>query len=270
MIAIVTETLSCLTPADCAAFGVSLIPMTCAQGDRGIPDRLLAGGGAEIDGGWHSAPPTEADYRAHFGALLDAFDGVLCITASRRISASHRHATMAAVPFGGRVVVLDSHSVAGGLYLLVIRARHFITLGYPMSRIKAELESYRNTLRVSFTADSADVLRRAHRLSFRMPSERPMPDRRPVFHIRRGGIGVMTYAAQGNTVMDELLSVLEADGACKPPSHAVVHYIERTPAVAYLVERIACRYPSATVYERPITLSLQVNLGWDIVGLIGD
>ena len=49
-----------------------------------------------------------------------------------------------------------------------------------------------------------------------------------------------------------------------------MHYADRTSAVEYLLSRIADLYPSATVYERPITLSLQVNLGRDIVGIIGD
>ena len=38
----------------------------------------------------------------------------------------------------------------------------------------------------------------------------------------------------------------------------------------YLLYRLRETYPTATVYERPITLSIQVNLGYDILGIIGD
>ncbi len=270
MIAIVTETLSCLNVADCAAFGVSLAPLDCVEGDRILHDRILTAAEDLSSGEAYSIPPSEEEYRTRFDALLGEFDGILCITASRKFSDSHRNAILAAVPFGGRVVVLDSGSVAGGLFLTVLRARHLITLGYPMSRIKAELESYRNTLRVSFTANSTRALQEAKKLSFKLPVGRSILSQQPVFHIKRGGIGVATFVSGELRVMDELLTVLETEPPHRPPSHVVVHYADRTRAVEYLLDRIASLYPSATVYERPITLSLQLNLGTDIVGLIGD
>lgn len=270
MFAIVTETLSCLHEGDCDAFGVSLIPLSCVVGKHTYRDRILSSAVALPRAACYSVPPTEEAYRAKFEALLAEFDCVLCVTASRKFSDSHRNASRAAVPFGGRVTVVDSGSVAGGLLLVVLRARYLVTLGYPLSRIKAELESYKHTLRVSFTAGSAAMLQSAAKLSYQMPEGEPAPDEQPVFHIRKGGIGVTTYVRGQDQIMDEMLNVLEIDGRQRPPSHVVVHYADRTSAVEYLLSRIATLYPSATVYERPITLSLQVNLGRDIVGIIGD
>ncbi len=270
MIAIVTETLSCLNAADCAAFGVSLAPLDCVDGDRVLPDRILSAAEPLSGRDTYSIPPDEEAYRALFEALLEKYDYVLCITASRKFSDSHLHATRAAQRPDGRVMVIDSRSVAGGLFLMVLRARYLVASGYPMSRIKAELESYRNTLRVSFTANSAEALQNAKKLSYKMPIGAPTSAEQPVFRIKRGGIGVMTYVSGDDHIMDELLTVLEGDGARKSPSHVIVHYADRTRAIEYLLDRIAVLYPAATVYERPITLSLQINLGKDIVGLIGD
>ncbi len=271
MIAIVTETLSCLNEADCAAFDVYLAPLDCVDRDRVMKDRILtAAEPLAEEGGAHSVPPSEAAYRARFDELLGTHDCVLCITASRKFSDSYRNATRAAQAMDGRVVVVDSASVAGGLFLMVLRTRYLISLGYPMSRIKAELESYKNTLRVSFTANSAAALQSARKLSYKLPDLRPATTEQPVFHIKKGGIGVVTYASGEHRVMDELLAVLDTEGARKAPAHIIIHYADRTRAIDYLCDRIARIYPSTTVYERPITLSLQVNLGRDIVGLIGD
>ena len=41
MIALVTETLCCMDPSDCAAYGVHLIPLSCALGEETLLDRLL-------------------------------------------------------------------------------------------------------------------------------------------------------------------------------------------------------------------------------------
>ncbi len=273
MIAIVTETLSCLNEADCAAFGVFPIAMTCVEGDLSYRDRITTPETiAETDPAGYTVPPTEAAYRAHFEDLLTRFDGIICITASGKFSESNRHATHAAATLGGRVTVVDSYSVAGGLLLLVLRARHLVSLGYPMSRIRAELGAYRNTLRVSFTANSTQVLLRAGKLSFEMPVGELGAHEHPVFQIRRGGIRVATFVTGAEAIIDEMLKVLEtpSDSGWRTPSHVVVHYATRTEAVAYLIRRIGKLYPSATVYERPITESLRLNLGHDIVGLIGD
>ncbi len=269
MIAIVTETLSCMNPADCAAYGVSLIPLTCLVGEderaECIPEPTLP----PVEG--RSAPPTEEAYRALFEELLSTHDGVLCITASRRFSESNRHAGLGALPFGGRVMVIDSGSVAGGLFLLVLRARHMISLGYPMSRIKAELESYKHTLRVSFTAHSTKALMAADRIEGRLPVEDD-PTRRPVLRIEKGSIGLTTFAAGDQCIVEDMLTVLipPAKSGRRAPSHVVIHYDERTTAVEYLLARIRELYPSTTVYERPVTLSLRLNLGHNILGLIAD
>ncbi|MBP3666352.1 MAG: DegV family protein [Clostridia bacterium] len=270
-IAIVTETLCCMDEADCRAYGVYTIPLDCCVGDFVTSDRILSAEQSVRDGEGYSIPPSEEAYCAHFEKLLSTHDGVLCITASRRFSESNRHAALAAAGFGGRVTVIDSGAVAGGLFLLVLRARHLVTLGYPMSRIKAELESYKNNLKITFTTANVQVLRRANKLVYKPAAEGESENRHPVFRIENGSIGVTDYAADDRSTVIALLSVLEDPRRSRPsPSHVVVHYANRTRAVEYLLYRLRETYPTATVYERPITLSIQLNLGHDILGVIGD
>ena len=292
MIAIVTETLCCMSEEDCAAYGVSTIPLSCHVGKSTTADVILTAERPIPDGEGYSAPPTEEAYRARFEELLKTHDGVLCITASRKFSESNRNASLAALPFGGRVVVIDSGAVAGGLFLLVLRARHMVTLGHPMSRIKAELESYKSSLKITFTTASVRVLQSATKLVYKPPAEGAPRNRRPIFRIENGSIGVTDFTADDSpparATVTALLSVLEDSRGGKRalsepaadtvdprrsrrgPSHVVVHYANRTRAVEYLLHRLKETYPTATVYERPITLSIQLNLGHDILGVIGD
>ena len=293
MIAIVTETLCCMSEEDCAAYGVSTVPLSCHVGRSVTKDEIITAERPIPDGDGFSVPPSEEAYSARFAELLSTHDGVLCITASRKFSDSNRNASLAALSFGGRVVVIDSGAVAGGLFLLVLRARHMVTLGYPMSRVKAELESYKSTLKISFTTASVRVLQNANRLVYKPPAEGAPKDRRPIFSIENGSIGVTDFteddSPQARATVAALLAALEdrrggkrslsdsdsADGAesrirRRGPSHVVVHYADRTRAVEYLLYRLKETYPSATVYERPITLSIQLNLGHDILGVIGD
>ena len=270
MIAIVTETLCCMSEADCAAYGVFLASLDCRVGSRTLPDRILTAEEPVADGDGCSVPPSEADYKARFEELLQTHDGVLCITASRKFSESNRNASLAAASLGGRVTVIDSGSVAGGLFLLVLRARHMVTLGHPMSRIKVELESYKNSLKVSFTTASVKVLRDANRLVYKPPVEESAV-RRPIFRIEGGSIGVTDFTTDDRETAASLLSVLEDPRrARRAPSHVVVHYANRTRTVEYLLYRLREIYPTTTVYERPITLSIQMNLGHGILGLVGD
>ncbi len=270
MIAIVTETLCCMSEADCAAYGVFLVPLDCCVGARILPDRIIPSEESVPDGEGCSIPPSEDDYKARFQELLQTHDGVLCITASRKFSDSNRNASLASASLGGRVTVIDSGSVAGGLFLLVLRARHLVTLGYPMSRIKAELESYKNSLKVSFTTASVKVLQDAHKLVCKPPVDESAAHR-PIFRIEGGSISVTGYTSDDRATVAALLSALEDPRRGRPsPSHVVVHYANRTRTVEYLLYRLRETYPSATVYERPITLSIRMNLGRSILGLVGD
>lgn len=270
-IAIVTETLCCMSGTDCEAFGVRMVPLSCQVGDTVTADRIIAAEEPVPDGEGRSIPPSEEAYRAVFGELLETHDGVLCITASRNFSDSNRHAALASASFGGRVTVIDSGAVAGGLFLLVLRARHLVTLGYPMSRIKAELESYKNTLKTSFTTASVKVLQNAHKLVCDPPEDREHTAKRPIFRIANGSIGVTDFTDDYRATAAALLSALEDPRrARRSPSHVVVHFANRTRTAEYLLYRLRETYPTATVYERPITLSLQLNLGHDILGVIGD
>ena len=274
MIALVTETLSCMDQSDIEAYGVRLIPLTCRFGDRVCEDRILTREETLTDTPYGSIPPSEEDYRACFETLLRDHDGVFCITASRKFSESNRNAALAAAGFPGRVTVIDSGAVAGGLFLLVLRARHLVTLGYPMSRIRAELESYKNTLKISFTTASVKVLQNADRLVYKPPAEGEPKDRRPIFRIENGSIGVTDFTEDDRATAMALLSALEDPRRTRrtrrSPSHVVVHYANRTRTAEYLLYRLRELYPTATVYERPITLSIQLNLGHDILGIIGD
>ena len=93
-----------------------------------------------------------------------------------------------------------------------------------------------------------------------------------MFRIKDGGISVASFASGAYRLAEELLTVFDpAPGESpRPPRHVVVHYADRTDTVEYLARLVRERYPDAILYERPITLSLQFNLGYDIVGLIGD
>lgn len=272
MIALVTETLCCMNQSDTVAYGVRLIPLSCRVGERVCTDRILSREESVSSVGYSSVPPTEAEYRALFGSLLETHDGVFCITASRKFSESNRQASLASASFGGRVVVIDSGTVAGGLFLLTLRARHMITLGYPMSRMRAELESYKNSLRVSFTTDSTEVLQRAKRLRYTPEDALPPSAKHPVFRIENGEIGVYGLTAGHKQTVEALLDVFREPRSVgrSAPSRVVVHYADRSSAVEYLLTRLGELFPSATLYERPITLSIQVNLGRDIVGVVGD
>ena len=76
MIALVTETLCCMDPSDCAAYGVHLIPLSCALGEETLLDRLLLREESIPDGKGYSIPPSEELYRERFETLLQTHDGV--------------------------------------------------------------------------------------------------------------------------------------------------------------------------------------------------
>ena len=105
-IAIVTDTSADLTPAQAAASGVRLVPLTVSFGDETYDTvteltneefyEKLTAPGAPFP---KTAAPNPAQFEAAFREALDAgAEGVVCITISEKLSATYASAVQAAGP----------------------------------------------------------------------------------------------------------------------------------------------------------------------------
>ncbi len=172
-IAIVTDTSSDLTLEEAAAVAVRLVPLTVSFGDESFEAvteisneefyRRLTAPGAPFP---RTAAPNPAQFEA---AYRDAFDGgadgVVCVTISSKLSATHSSAAQAAGVFEpGLVDVVDSLTVAQPLGLIVKRAAELARTGAGKADVLDRVLDLVGRVDLHFTVHTLEYLQKGGRI----------------------------------------------------------------------------------------------------------
>ncbi len=111
-----------------------------------------------------TAAPSSGEFQLRYQSLIDDGCGhILSIHAAEALTAIISAARQAAAQFGGRVTVIDSHSLSLGLGFQVLAAAQAAESGLPAA-LQA-IESTRQRLRLLAALDSLTYARRSGRIS---------------------------------------------------------------------------------------------------------
>lgn len=171
MIRVVTDSTSDLLPADAAALGVDVVPLTVRFGDQ----QYLDGVDLTPDEFYARLPTTQVQpstsqptpeqfaevYRRH---LADG-NTVVSIHISGKLSGTVQSAHLAAQEFpDGTVRVVDSGSVSAGIQFQVRGALADIAAGAPIDKVVERIEQRRDRIGVYVLLDTLTYLQRGGRI----------------------------------------------------------------------------------------------------------
>lgn len=263
MTVIVTESLSCMTQEICRTNNVFLVPVGCVIDGKNYSDRITNDVPPPEDS--YSVPPSVETYAKAFEKFVSAGHKVICITTTEKLSCAYENAVSAASEYSeDQVRVIDSGVVAGGLFLMVKHVREKFGKDGDLSEIATSLEEYKKRITVKFTSNNTDRLENAHRLAQTNPNSMPSFGQKPVFIIENGSIIHKSAASPGFREISELITELD------DPKYVVLHYLEKNEYLHEVGTAIKKKCPKAKIFTVPITLSLKINLGTSIIGIIGD
>ncbi|MFP5361129.1 MAG: DegV family protein [Thermoleophilia bacterium] len=123
-------------------------------------------GGAELP---TTSQPSVGDFVACYEPLLQAGSDIVSIHISAGISGTYDSALQARAQlaergFEGRIEVLDSRTVCGGLGLELLAAAARAQAGGSLQEVAAHAEAARESLRIWFALDTLEYLRRGGRV----------------------------------------------------------------------------------------------------------
>lgn len=195
MIHIVTDSSCDLPAALVEELSISVVPLTIRFGDEEFVDqvelsadafwtRLTAG-----DGLPETAAPSA-------GSFLEAFDhceaagaeGVLCVTLSSALSASHQAAAIAAEKSQLPVKVLDSRSVSTGLGLQVLAAADHARTGAALEDVSWAAAGKVDGVTVIAALDTIEFLKRGGRMGAASALVAGLLEIKPIIGMRDGAI----------------------------------------------------------------------------------
>ncbi|MFC4453195.1 DegV family protein [Deinococcus sonorensis] len=165
MINIVTDSTSDLTLEEQHQYGIVSVPLYVLFGGQMYKDGLeitpadLFKGLREGKKTPSTSQPSPAEFAAAYEQALQSADEVLSLHISGQLSGTVGSARLAAQDFGGRVTVMDTHTVAMGLGMQAIRAQQRAAEGRPMAEIVSELERLQRHAHIRFTVETLDFLR---------------------------------------------------------------------------------------------------------------
>jgi DegV family protein with EDD domain len=172
-IAIVTDTSCDLLPEQAAAVGIRLVPLSVSFGDESFAAvtelsnedfyRRLTAPGAPLP---RTAAPNPQQFESAYRDALDGgADGVLCVTISSALSATHSSAVQGARAFDpDRVQVVDSRTTSHALAMIAADAAALAASGAGLAEVKARAEDLVRRSYIYFVVDTLEYLQKGGRI----------------------------------------------------------------------------------------------------------
>ncbi|MCS7218995.1 MAG: DegV family protein [Thermus sp.] len=169
-VAFVADSTLGLSPAEALAQGIHLVPQQVIWGEKTFrdlveihPEEVLAllARGERLS----TSQVAPEDLRQTYETLLARYDRVLSVHVSGQLSGTVATAEGVARAYGGRVKVLDSWSLNGGLWLVLEEARRLLRAGVAWERLEAAVAPYRERVRGYVLPSTLTYLHRSGRIS---------------------------------------------------------------------------------------------------------
>ena len=279
-VAVVTDSTSCLTPADAAAWGVDVVPLdVAADGERyrdGVdlaPDDLAAllGSGRRVT---TSQPPPAAFAAAYEAAAARGAAEVVSVHLSGELSGTVRAAGLAAQLAPLPVHVVDSRSAGMGLGFAVLAAaelaRGDVWRGpADGTEVADAAEQVGRSTAAWFVVDSLDHLRRGGRLSGAAAAFGTVLGLRPVLTLRDGRIEVAERVRTRRAARDRLHQLAVDEVRRRGPGVRVaVQHLGRAEVAEELAERVRATLGLDEVLVREVGAVLGGHLGVGALAMV--
>lgn len=170
MLKILTDTAADLTAADIESLNLTIAPLSIQFPDdsQSVTDISHNEFYARLAANFPQLPtttlPSPGYFRETFDALTANGDDVLAVHISSGLSGTANAARLIAEKFGGKVMVVDSKTLSGGLRFQVIAAVRAAKAEWEVAQILARLDVIRAKTETIFTLETLEYLQRGGRI----------------------------------------------------------------------------------------------------------
>lgn len=267
MITIVTDSTVYMTKGETAALGVKMVSEGYYVAGNSYDETFI-----DQNGDFQSLLASSDCKTFHannsifsniFEELLRQGQEILCITISSRLSGTYSSALIAARETkSDKIIVVDSLTTAGGLFLLIKKAREFIAGGKTLAETAFEIEKLRSNIVILFSVDDMAPLRRSGRLGIVRQSVNTILNVKPFFLCIEGSI-VSKGVARGNIEqIKELIKYIPKD-----TEEIIVHSINNSQVNAKILKALQEKGFTGRINQRMLGPVLGIHLGLGVIGV---
>ena len=264
-----------LTPELYARYGVSVIPLCVALGDRLCrdgediaPEELFSY--VEETGKLHTTSAISVgEYANFFRPLVENGYEVVHINLSSELSSSHQNARIAAQAVGN-VSVVDSQSLSTGSGHLVILAAELASAGYDGAYIAKALNDMKGHLDVSFVLQTLDYLHKGGRCNGIARFGANMLKLRPEIIMENGTlhVGKLYRGSMEKSILDYVRGRLEGVGQVNYDRIFVTHSGVPREIVDQVIALVKELHPFEEVIETIAGSTISCHCGPACIGVL--
>jgi DegV family protein with EDD domain len=194
-----------------------------------------------------TSQPTPADFTSAFEELA-AYERVLCVLISGRLSGTAESALLAAASAGdGRVTVIDSGSASGGIVVLADAIQRRLERGTDEQELEALVERFRRESHILFTVDTLDYLVRGGRIGKAAGFAGQLLSVKPVLGIVDGEVVPVKRARGRAKALAELVGLLEEGSTDSPALRVGIAHADAPLDAAGLADEVRRVRPQASI-----------------------
>lgn len=269
MIAIVTDSTAYLTKKEAKALGVRMVPMTYTVSGLPFNESFVDQNGnyermifRNLQRCTTAQAPISA-FMSVFEELLRHNYEVFCIVMSSRLSGTYSSASIAAKEVDkDKIIVVDSLTTAGGLAMLVKKARKLADEGCSLQEITRVIEESRSKIGIAFSVDDMDALRRSGRLGIVRQSVGTILNIRPILLCEDGAVISHGVARGRSEQVRELIARIPHN-----VKRVIVHHLGEKVNIDGLIAAVKKRFPSIKINQCKLGPVLGIHLGPGVIGV---
>jgi len=195
-----------------------------------------------------SAQPSPADFAAVFEEL-SAYEHILCVVLSAKLSGTFGSAELAAQDFGGKVRVIDSKVTSGGTVILADAIQRRLDRGTDDEEIDALAERFRQERGLLFTVDTLEYLVRGGRIGKAAGLAGQLLSVKPILAFDDGEVAPLKRVRGRAKALGELEEIFRqsTEGQDDSNLHVGVGHAEAKEDCDELVRRVQGARPSASL-----------------------
>jgi DegV family protein with EDD domain len=194
-----------------------------------------------------SSQPSPSDFQAVFDSL-SAYERILCVVLSSKISGTYESARLAAESAGDeRVVVIDSGVTSGGTVILADAMQRRLERGTDEGEIDELAERFRRERGLLFTVDTLDYLVRGGRIGKAAGFAGQLLSVKPILAFDDGEVAPLKRVRGRGKAIAELERIFVEGTNDSPNLHVGVGQAEASADCETLVQRLRAARPQASL-----------------------
>jgi DegV family protein with EDD domain len=212
--------------------------------------------------------PTVEDFVAAYGGLLDSSDAIVSVHSSGQISRTVEAANEAVAQLGAerKITVVDSLSAGGGLGLIALAGARRAAAGESAERVVATIAEAKAELRMWFSIDSLEFLRRGGRIGAASALVGSTLRVKPILTIDSGQMTPVERVRTSERAFERLVDYARQRHASGADAWVVQHV--RSPKLAQaLVESAREVFGTEPVYVSEIGAVVGAHTGPGLLGI---